>query len=139
MQPSRAMPPSTKHKLKPRATAWLFQPDGDRPTVYLDRGRADLQAGGQAGQMHELFLHAPLDDTRIARGLEIADQAMLDVIVVECESTDEQGLTYSLDPSHERYAEIYDAVTWLVDRGLLTMLSEDAVLITADDEEEGPW
>lgn len=123
---------------KPRAIAWLFQPVAGKPSVYLDRGRAELAAGGTRGQLHDLHLHEPLSDEGIARGLTIADTCMLELLRSECVKTDEVGQTYSLPFEHERYGEIFDAVTWLIARGLVTMLGDDGVLITAE-EEVAPW
>lgn len=124
--------------VKPRATAWLFQPHQGKPSVYLEEHRAQLVASGTSGELHDLFLHAPLSDEGIARGLAIADEAMLELIRSECIKGDEVGATYALPMGHERYSEIFDAVTWLIARGLITMLGDDAVLITAD-EETAPW
>lgn len=116
--------------MTPLPYAYAFEPHGSsKPELFLERARAESRAGSTRGVLHMLWNHPPIDDKRLQRAVEIADEAMVQVIRDNCIPSDEVGVQWEVPEQCELAAEVFDAIAWLGDRKLLTMTSDATIVL----------
>ena len=115
--------------MTPLAFAYAFVPTGGKPELFLERGRAELRASTTTGVLHHLWNHPPIDDRRLRRAVEIADEAMMQVVRDHCVMVDEVGRFWSLPDGPDLSSHLHDAIAWLGDRQLITMTPEATIVL----------
>lgn len=116
--------------MRTRAVAWLVQPASGKPELFLDRSKAEQRAVDAHAVIHDLFTHPPLASERLAKGLRFADQAMLEVLMSECEKGDEFGHVWQFPRGRRLPADVAEAVDWLTVRGLVVFRDDTGVSLS---------
>lgn len=127
--------------MKPLGVGYLVESATGGAALCLERHRAELQAvKHRDAVIHEVFKHPPITDAQLQRAVEIADQAMWTVITTHCTKGDEHGVLWGLPSEGDPGAvtpELFEALTWMGDRGLIEMTDDTVILLVGREPGKG--